>query len=104
MEKFGTSDRKTVIGVLTQGRELANELKRQLLPTTTSREACDVLVENILSSYENALTLLALLGNGDPSQIDVNNMFESPHSIEGSPRSEGSDQNSKDQLQKLKKR
>ncbi|KAI3444438.1 hypothetical protein Pfo_001103 [Paulownia fortunei] len=107
MEKVGTWDRKTVISVLTQGRELANELKKQLHPTTTSREACDILVERVLSSYENALKLLdcmALLGNGDPSQIAVSNVFEAPNSMEGSPGSEGSDQNSKDQLQKFKKR
>ncbi|KAK6158856.1 hypothetical protein DH2020_006170 [Rehmannia glutinosa] len=107
MEKIGSWDRKTVISVLTEGRELANELKKQLHPTTNSREACDILVENILSSYENALKLLdcmALLGKGDPSQVAVSNVFELPNSIEGSPKSEWSDQISKDQLHKCKKR
>lgn len=101
MEKVGVSDKKTVITVLTEGKKLANELKRQLHPTPTSRETCDVLVESILSSYENAITLLALTGNGGSSQIAL---FEPPNSVEGSPRSEGSDQNSRDQLQNCKKR
>ncbi|KAK4418536.1 putative WRKY transcription factor 41 [Sesamum alatum] len=100
MEKLGTLDRKSVISVLTQGKELANELKKQLHPTTTSKEACDSLLENIVSSYENALRLLncmALLGNADPSQIAVTNFLGSPYSVEGSPRSEVSEHNSKDQ-------
>lgn len=96
MESVGLCERKTVMNVLTQGRELANELRSKLHPTPPSTEACDVLVQNILSSYENALTLLALIGNTD----SVNNLYESPNSIEGSPTSEGSQQSSKD----LKKR
>lgn len=104
MEKVGVSDKKTVITVLTEGKKLANELKRKLHPTTISREACDVLVESILSSYENALTLLALIGNAGSSLIAVGKLFEPPSSIEGSPSSEGSRQNSKDQLQNFKKR
>lgn len=96
MEKVGVSEKKTVITVLTEGKKLANELKRRLHPTTTSREACGVLVENILSSYENAITLLALIGNGgSSSQIAVGKLFEPSISIEGSPRSEGSDHTSK---------
>ncbi|XP_057778646.1 probable WRKY transcription factor 53 [Salvia miltiorrhiza] len=86
MEKVGVSEKKTVITVLTEGKKLANELKRQLHPTKNPTEACDVLVESILSSYENAITLLALIENGG---------FEPSISIEGSPRSEGSDHNSK---------
>ncbi|XP_011093555.1 probable WRKY transcription factor 41 [Sesamum indicum] len=100
MEKLASLDRKSVISVLTQGKELANELKKQLHPTATSNEACDSLLENILSSYENALRLLncmALLGNGgDPSQIGVSNFLGSAYSIEGSPRSEVSEHSSKD--------
>ncbi|KAH6830119.1 hypothetical protein C2S53_010657 [Perilla frutescens var. hirtella] len=102
MEKVGVlSDKKTVINVLTEGKKLANELKSQLHPTTTSREACDVLLESILSSYENAITLLALIGNGASSQIAAGKLFEPPNSMEGS---EGSNHNSKDQVQNSKKR
>ncbi|KAL3829741.1 hypothetical protein ACJIZ3_018543 [Penstemon smallii] len=82
MEKVGTLDKKTVISELTQGKELANELKKQLYPIMTSPEACG-LVDKILSSYDNALSLIncmALLGN--------ENLF-SPNSLQGSPRSEG---------------
>ncbi|KAL6493970.1 WRKY transcription factor [Orobanche gracilis] len=97
MEKIGALERETIICVLTEGRQLANELKRNLQPTTDSREACHyILVENIISSYENAIKLLdcmALLPNGDdhPSHVPA--------------ASEGSDLNSKDhQLHKCKKR
>nr|QGX73555.1 WRKY family protein 7 [Cistanche tubulosa] len=61
--------------------------------------ACDILVENILSSYQSAMKLLdcmAMLENGDPSQMRVSNVFGLPNSIEGSPTSEGSGLNSKD--------
>ncbi|KAL8499719.1 hypothetical protein ACS0TY_019622 [Phlomoides rotata] len=92
METIGLCERRSVMNALTQGRELANELKRKLPP---SREACDVLVQNIVSSYENALALLSLIGNSDSSQFSVNNLFESPISNEGSPSSEGSEQSSK---------
>ncbi|KAL1535970.1 transcription factor WRKY19-like [Salvia divinorum] len=74
MDKVGVPE-KTVITVLTEGKKLANELKRQLDPSTTSREACDVLVDSILSAYDNAITLLALIGDA-PST--------SPRSVEGS--------------------
>ncbi|GFP91925.1 probable WRKY transcription factor 53 [Phtheirospermum japonicum] len=107
MEKLGALDREAIIGVLGEGRGFANELKRKLDPTTDSREACDVLLENILSSYENAIKLLdcmAMLENGVPSPMGVSNVFELPNSIEGSHSSEGSDLNSKDLTHKSKKR
>ncbi|KAG8363269.1 hypothetical protein BUALT_Bualt19G0004600 [Buddleja alternifolia] len=58
MENAGTWDRKSVISELNQGRDLAYELKRQIYPSTTSREACEFLLGKIFSSYDNALALL----------------------------------------------
>ncbi|CAA0827215.1 Probable WRKY transcription factor 53 [Striga hermonthica] len=114
--KVGSLERESIISVLSEGREVANELKRKLQPTTDSREACGILVQNILSSYENAMKLLdcmALLHNNnnnnnrDASQMGLANVFvELPNSIHGSPlRSEGSDLiNSKDQVHQYKRR
>ncbi|CAI9764126.1 unnamed protein product [Fraxinus pennsylvanica] len=84
MEKVGAWDTKIVISELTQGRDLANELKNQLQPAK-SREACGYLVEKILSSYNNALSVLncmAFLEN--PSQINGLLGSTSPRSSEGS--------------------
>ncbi|XP_073291181.1 probable WRKY transcription factor 53 [Primulina huaijiensis] len=108
MEKAGTSSQETVFSELTQGREFANQLQKELNPAATSREACAFLLERILSSYDNALTLLdcmASLGNGEhPTKISVFDMLESPVSFEGNHRSEASLKDSKDQLHVSKKR
>lgn len=94
MEKIGNWDWKTVISVLTQGREFANELKNQLNPTTTSVEGCDILMQSVHSSIENALKLLDCVSElENDSQIAIANTFESHNSMKGSPRSEGSHQN-----------
>lgn len=95
MEKIGTS----VISELTQGRELANQLKNQLHPAK-SHETCGILVENILSSYENAISLLncmAMFGETSPVTAAI---LESPNSLAGTPTSEGSNPSSKDQNQR----
>ncbi|XP_022858312.1 probable WRKY transcription factor 53, partial [Olea europaea var. sylvestris] len=84
MEKVGSWDTKIVISELTQGRDLANELKNQLQPAK-SREACGYLVEKILSSYDNALSVLndmSFLEN--PSQINGLLGSASPRSSDGS--------------------
>ncbi|XP_019191164.1 PREDICTED: probable WRKY transcription factor 46 [Ipomoea nil] len=72
MEKGGVLEGSSVIiNELTQGRELAAQLKGQLLDSFTSPEICEPLLEKILSSYENALTLLNFkLCFGDPNALD----------------------------------
>ncbi|KAL2536412.1 putative WRKY transcription factor 46 [Forsythia ovata] len=98
MEKIGTLECKTIISELTQGKELANQLKNHLHPEK-SREACGSLVEKILSSYENALSVLncmAMLGETASVSAPIS---ESPNSLAGSPRSDGSNPFSKDQNQ-----
>lgn len=58
MEKTGLLEENSlIINELTQGRELAAQLKGQL-DSFTSPEICEPLLEKILSSYEKALTLL----------------------------------------------
>lgn len=96
MEKGAEFEQKILMNIeLKQGQELANQLKQQFLDTTkTSRETCDFLLTNILSSYENALSILksnALkLEHHDSPVIS---MLNSPHSFtsDTSPTSHISD-------------
>ncbi|KAL3536722.1 hypothetical protein ACH5RR_000088 [Cinchona calisaya] len=58
MEKaVNPSEQKTLIIELTQGQEMANELKKQL-DSFTSSDTCEALVQNILSTYDKALSML----------------------------------------------
>ncbi|CAI9785957.1 unnamed protein product [Fraxinus pennsylvanica] len=99
MEKIDSLECKTVISELTQGRELANQLKNQLYPAN-SRKACGFLVEKILSSYENALSLLNCIAIlEETSQVSAA-ILESPNSLVGTPTSEGSNPCSKEQNQR----
>lgn len=90
MEMAREWEHNTLINELTQGREMANQLKNHLTPSS-SRETREFLVEKILSSYEKALSMLKCGGF----------VSELPHSLPGSsPRSEGSNQYFKDQAGK----
>ncbi|KAL8062853.1 hypothetical protein ABFX02_02G174100 [Erythranthe guttata] len=104
MGAIGSWNRETVVSVLTEGRERANELKNQLHPAISSIEACDVLLESILSSYENALHLLDHMSQLKNSCLS--SQIVTANSFDASPISEGSHQNSKDhhQIHKSKKR
>ncbi|CAK9165797.1 unnamed protein product [Ilex paraguariensis] len=99
MEKACNWEQETLINELNQGRELANKLKNYL-DTMKSTESCEYLLQKIVSSYDKALSMLklsALVGETFP----VTGMLESPHSTAGSPRSEGSDRDCKDQSNKI---
>ncbi|KAJ0861000.1 putative transcription factor WRKY family [Helianthus annuus] len=50
-------EKKPLMNELTQGRDLANQLKGHL-DQTLSAQTCEFLVERILSSYEKALSML----------------------------------------------
>ncbi|XP_075489249.1 putative WRKY transcription factor 53 [Primulina tabacum] len=66
MENLESCKKDSIIIELTRGRSYANQLKKELHPTPAS---CVHLLEKVLSSYDNALSLLdcmALLRNGDP--------------------------------------
>lgn len=53
------ADQTSLICELKQGRELANQLKNQLDPNT-SMETCEALLRKIVSTYDNALSVLDL--------------------------------------------
>ncbi|EEF50577.1 probable WRKY transcription factor 53 [Ricinus communis] len=92
-------EQKILVNELTQGKELAEQLRNHL-NNISSFEMRQGLVEQILSSYEKALSML----NWDASAIETKPIIttlESPHSNYAkrspSPRSEVSDQDCKDQ-------
>lgn len=76
----------SLINELTQGREMANQLRNHLTPSS-SRETREDLVEKILSSYEKAISMLEWAGF----------VGESPPSLANTgSKTEGSDQDFKD--------
>ncbi|XP_060218454.1 probable WRKY transcription factor 41 [Lycium barbarum] len=103
MEKVKALEKKKLISQLTQGKELVNQLKKQLGPLA-SPEECDLLLGKILSTLEKSLSILnlkALLLDGG---INANNSTSSCSSISflgnnHSPKSEVLD-SSVDQLDK----
>lgn len=93
---MGDWEQKNLINELAQGRELARQLQIHLNMPSSSPDTREFLVEKILSSYEKALSMLnlstsPLLGGA------ILRMSESPPSLAGSPRSEDSDRDFKDQ-------
>ncbi|XP_050236600.1 probable WRKY transcription factor 53 [Mercurialis annua] len=93
-------EQKSLVNELTQGKELTEKLRNNLINSISSPEMRQILVDQILSSYEKALNLL----NFDVSAIEtkpVIHTLESPHSCaNSSPRSEVSDQDCKNQFSK----
>lgn len=87
MENF---EQKTLIHELSQGKELAKKLMSHLHPSS-SQETRDLLLEQILSSYEKVLSMLNHTKN-----MKESNSLESTHSLghTTSPRSVISDQQS----------
>ncbi|KAI3712528.1 hypothetical protein L1987_71086 [Smallanthus sonchifolius] len=67
-------DHKQVVTELTQGKEFAMQLKIHLDNPSTSREFQEVLIHNILESYDNSLSLLTTHGlnpNGNESHLQA---------------------------------
>ncbi|CAK9146365.1 unnamed protein product [Ilex paraguariensis] len=104
MEKACNWEHQTLINELTQGRQLAIQLKNQL-DKTKSPESSEFLVGKLLSSYDKALSHLNLSASMGET-FPVIGMLESRHFTAGSPRSEDSNRYSKDQSHRsvLKKR
>jgi hypothetical protein len=96
MENMGDWEQKNLINELAQGRELARQLQIHLNLPSSSPETREFLVEKILSSYEKALSMLSLSTSSVPGGA-ILRMSESPPSLAGSPRSEDSDRDFKDQ-------
>lgn len=89
---------KQLINELTQGRELARQLQAHLNVPYSSHETREMLAQKITSSYEKALSILNFSSSasaGEP-QLPVGLGVESPP-LSGSPRSEDSDRDLKDQ-------
>nr|ANN87795.1 WRKY7 [Panax ginseng] len=102
MESLGM---KTLINMeLTQGKEVANQLRNQLLDQKSGEEICEGLVEKILSSYEKALSMLK--SSTANLLLRVTTTLDSPPrsftSDDHSPRSEISDQPHKNVFKKRK--
>lgn len=107
MEKKGTEfEQKILMNIeLKQGQELANQLKQQFLDTTkTSKETCDFLLTNILSSYEKALSILKSNALKLEHHSPVVTVLNSPHSFtsDTSPTSQISDDPHKNVFKKRK--
>ncbi|XVF12626.1 hypothetical protein REPUB_Repub08aG0135200 [Reevesia pubescens] len=107
MEKnMGEWEQRSLINALTQGRELARQLQVHLNSPSSSHETHELLVEKIQASYEKALSMLncnitTSFQTADQPQASSGvlaiTMSESPPSRSGSPRSEDSDRDFKEQ-------
>lgn len=101
MEKVNPGEQKNLIIELTHGREMANELRKQLDPVT-SPETCEALVEKIVSTYEKALAMLTWRVLKEEEALPETGTEESPlfrSPVLTSPITEGSNSSgfSKDQ-------
>nr|WGV38258.1 WRKY [Loropetalum chinense var. rubrum] len=108
MEKSREWEQQTLINELSQGRELAKQLKNHLNPSS-SHETRKFLVEKILSSYEKALSVLkwghGFAGDQPRQPTTASGVLDSPSHVPGSsPRSEGSDHDNKDHIDVYKRR
>ncbi|KAI3693421.1 hypothetical protein L6452_33256 [Arctium lappa] len=75
-----TGKKRPLINELTQGKELAYQLKNHL-DKTMSAQTCEFLVEKILSSYEKALSMLNWGSTFDEisPRTQVSDPADSPH-------------------------
>ncbi|XP_008234887.1 PREDICTED: probable WRKY transcription factor 53 [Prunus mume] len=105
MENCNTHGEKmSLINELAQGRELARQLQIHLNVPSSSHGTRESLVQKIIVSYEKALSMLnsSSPASGGEQQLPTGHaairMIESPPpSLNGSPRSEDSDREFKDQ-------
>jgi len=94
------ADPKSIIQELLQGLELARQLQGYLHKPSSSQETRD-LIQKIISSFEKALEMVNWKGPlpaGESSQLPLAaaiRMSDSP--ISGSPQSEDSERDLKDQ-------
>ncbi|KAA8533644.1 hypothetical protein F0562_030922 [Nyssa sinensis] len=109
MENSAEWEQKNLIKELAQGRELAKQLLIHLNVPSSSHETSEVLVQKILKSYSNALSILQLNGAvGEPQPGGVaTGTSKFQRSLTGSPDSEDSgwgfkDHENKDPTRKRK--
>ncbi|XP_058096093.1 probable WRKY transcription factor 41 [Magnolia sinica] len=97
MENAGEWEKSLVINELVQGQEFVKQLQMHLDPSSPA-ELRELLLGRILSSITKALSMLKSNDSeGDPQLTGPTTNTDSPHSISGSPRSENSDRDCKDQ-------
>ncbi|KAI3458035.1 hypothetical protein Pfo_014698 [Paulownia fortunei] len=104
MENFPSDwDLKNLVKELSQGRELAKQLQIHLNVQSSSHETREFLLHKILYSYDQALSMLkhgrpgAGAGGEAPPGLTPAGTSDSPRSLAGSPHSDDSDQDFKDQ-------
>lgn len=95
---------KTLVNELTQGMELAKQLKIHLSPSSMSQTQ-EFLVHKIVASFEKALLIVKWSGPVEnPQPVAPSSAPQSPLSVNGSPRtvSEDFDKGCKDHHQEHK--
>lgn len=93
---MGNWDQKALTSELTQGKEVAEQLKNHLHHSSSSQR--EFLISKLLSSYEKALSVLTRDGGSEgESKQNQGSMLDSPCSFgnSSSPLSEISDQDCK---------
>ncbi|KAI3468631.1 hypothetical protein Pfo_025294 [Paulownia fortunei] len=97
MESALTWDYKTLIDELTQGMEKAMQLRLHLYSTSPS-EAQDLLLQRILSTFENALLILRWSESAGQDRVGAptSAALESSISVDESSRSEDMNKNFRD--------
>ncbi|XP_027338921.1 probable WRKY transcription factor 53 [Abrus precatorius] len=99
-------DPKSIIYELLQGLELARQLQVYLHMPSSSQETRELLIQKIISTFEKALEMVNWKGpvgesSQQPSGVAIR-MSDSP--LSGSPRSEDSDKDLKDQDHNISKK
>ncbi|KAL1552770.1 WRKY transcription factor [Salvia divinorum] len=114
MENFPSdSDLRSLVRELSQGKEMAKQLQNHLnLQSSSSRESREFLLQRIMYSYDQALSMLARndpaaaaggRSEAPPPQPMPMPMPESPWPVVGSPQSDDSDQDFTDQASRKRK-
>lgn len=99
MDNIGNSP-SSLIHELLQGLELARQLQMNLhVPSSSSKESREVLIQKIISTFEKALEMVNWKGGSlgtEPSSQQPSGVAMSP-TLSGSPHSEDSDRDLRDQ-------
>ncbi|KAJ1413780.1 WRKY domain [Sesbania bispinosa] len=89
MEETTKRKHVTLINELIQGKELVNQLSSHLVSSPSSHQTNEFLIEQILSSYEKAISMLNSVSNvGVGGIMTPNGNIMDSHCSDGSPRSE----------------
>ncbi|KAE8662059.1 hypothetical protein F3Y22_tig00113721pilonHSYRG00180 [Hibiscus syriacus] len=100
MEHIWNWEKGTLVNELIRGMELAEQLRLHL-DTASSAESRDLIVQEILSSYDKALLILKFNG---PVSMDQQQPQQSPLSIDGGSRRDDLDKGNQDTRDASQKR